>query len=104
MGDEGRKLIAYVGPMLKDLNTFLSKAVPDTRLTIKKYQDAKFEFLAYCLKVKELDDEEYEFAVSLRNSSLHVIVILATCSSIVQCVMMRKVNFTNTSALDTVYT
>ena len=64
MGDEGRKLIAYVGPMLKDLNTFLSKAVPDTRLTIKKYQDAKFEFLAYCLKVKELDDEEYEFAVS----------------------------------------
>lgn len=70
MSEEGRKLIAYVGPMLKDLNTFLSKAVPDTKLTIKKYQDAKFEFLAYCLKVKELDDEEYEFAVSTKTAPI----------------------------------
>lgn len=31
--------------MISDLNTFLNKAVPDTRLTIKKYLDAKFEYL-----------------------------------------------------------
>jgi Arfaptin-like domain len=39
----------YIGfdlcQMISDLNTFLNKAVPDTRLTIKKYLDAKFEYL-----------------------------------------------------------
>ncbi|KAK2501906.1 hypothetical protein MC885_017969 [Smutsia gigantea] len=45
--------------MLTDLNTYLNKAIPDTRLTIKKYLDVKFEYLSYCLKVKEMDDEEY---------------------------------------------
>ncbi|XP_064406147.1 PRKCA-binding protein-like isoform X2 [Halichondria panicea] len=60
MADEGMKFIVNVGPMLRELYTFLEKAVPDTRLTLKKYTDAKVEFLAYCLKVKEMDDEEYE--------------------------------------------
>ena len=41
-----------VRPMLKDLNTFVTKAIPDTRLTVKKYLDAKFEYLSYCLKAK----------------------------------------------------
>ena len=31
--------------MISDMNTYLNKAVPDTRLTIKKYLDAKFEYL-----------------------------------------------------------
>eukprot|EP00731_Ephydatia_muelleri_P029184 Em0020g828a len=62
LADEGDKLIKQIGPILKDLSTFLDKAVPDTKLTLKKYSDAKFEFLSYCLKVKELDDEEYEAA------------------------------------------
>ena len=31
--------------MLSDLNTYLSKAIPDTKLTIKKYADIKFEYL-----------------------------------------------------------
>ncbi len=31
--------------MISDLNTYLTKAVPDTRLTVKKYLDAKFEYL-----------------------------------------------------------
>lgn len=31
--------------MISDLNTYLNKAVPDTRLTIKKYLDVKFEYL-----------------------------------------------------------
>lgn len=42
--------------MISDLNTYLNKAVPDTRLTIKKYLDAKFEYLVCfrditCIKV-----------------------------------------------------
>ncbi|CAF1116623.1 unnamed protein product [Didymodactylos carnosus] len=55
-------LLRTVKPMITDLNTYLSKAIPDTRLTIQKYADAKFEYLSYCLKVKEMDDEEYSFA------------------------------------------
>ncbi|KAL8581069.1 PRKCA-binding protein [Nucella lapillus] len=56
------RMLKTLKPMISDLNTFLFKAVPDTRLTIKKYLDAKFEYLSYCLKVKELDDEEYSYA------------------------------------------
>ncbi|CAH1794593.1 unnamed protein product, partial [Owenia fusiformis] len=56
------KMLKTVKPMISDLNTYLNKAVPDTRLTVKKYLDAKFEYLSYCLKVKEMDDEEYSYA------------------------------------------
>jgi hypothetical protein len=56
------KMLKTCKPMINDLNTYLNKAVPDTRLTIKKYLDAKFEYLSYCLKVKEMDDEEYSYA------------------------------------------
>jgi len=35
--------------MISDLNTYLHKAVPDTRLTIKKYLDVKFEYLVSVL-------------------------------------------------------
>ncbi|XP_074647384.1 PRKCA-binding protein-like isoform X2 [Tubulanus polymorphus] len=56
------RLLKTAKPMISDLNTYLNKAVPDTRLTIKKYLDAKFEYLSYCLKVKEMDDEEYSYA------------------------------------------
>nr|XP_036862887.1 PRKCA-binding protein isoform X5 [Manis javanica] len=55
----GIRLLKTIKPMLTDLNTHLRKAIPDTRLTIKKYLDVKFEYLSYCLKVKEMDDEEY---------------------------------------------
>lgn len=57
----GIKLLKTVKPMLTDLGTYLNKAVPDTKLTIKKYADVKFEYLSYCLKVKEMDDEEYTY-------------------------------------------
>lgn len=53
--------LSKVKPVVQDLSTFLNKAVPDTKLTVKKYLDAKFEYLSYCLKVKEMDDEEYAF-------------------------------------------
>lgn len=64
----GIRLLKTIKPMLTDLNTYLNKAIPDTRLTIKKYLDVKFEYLSYCLKVKEMDDEEYSCIVSTRGA------------------------------------
>ncbi|KAG8195368.1 hypothetical protein JTE90_001386 [Oedothorax gibbosus] len=61
MERHGIKFLKTVKPMLTDLGTYLNKAVPDTKLTIKKYADVKFEYLSYCLKVKEMDDEEYTY-------------------------------------------
>lgn len=61
MEKHGIKMLRTVRPMLTDLATYITKAVPDTKLTIKKYADAKFEYLSYCLKVKEMDDEEYTY-------------------------------------------
>ncbi|XP_053205023.1 PRKCA-binding protein-like [Panonychus citri] len=57
---QGTTMIRQMKPLVEDLNTFLNKAVPDTRLTIKKYGDVKMEYLSYCLKVKEMDDEEVD--------------------------------------------
>ena len=57
----GVKQLQTLKPMIKDLTTYLNKAIPDTKLTIKKYADTKFEYLSYCLKVKEMDDEEYSY-------------------------------------------
>ena len=68
-GDAHRKMerfavmtLRQLKPMVSDLNTFLTKVVPDTKLTIKKYLKTKFEYLSYCLKVKEMDDEEQGFS------------------------------------------
>ncbi len=44
------------------MEVYLKKAIPDTKDTIKRYADVKFEYLSYCLKVKELDDEEASYA------------------------------------------
>lgn len=44
------------------MGTYLTKAIPDTKLTIRKYADAKFTYLSYCLKVKEMDDEEHSYS------------------------------------------
>ncbi|XP_063228846.1 PRKCA-binding protein isoform X2 [Bacillus rossius redtenbacheri] len=57
----GIKMLKTVKPILSDLGTYLYKAIPDTKLTIRKYADTKFEYLSYCLKVKEMDDEEYSY-------------------------------------------
>lgn len=62
MEKNATEMIKKVKPVLSDMGTYLYKAIPDTRLTVKKYADAKFEYLAYCLKVKEMDDEECSFA------------------------------------------
>jgi len=57
----GISMLKKTKPILTDLGTYLTKAIPDTKLTIKKYADVKFEYLSYCLKVKEMDDEEYSY-------------------------------------------
>merc|ERR1711972_220043 len=57
----GISMLKQTKPILSDLGTYLTKAIPDTKLTIKKYADVKFEYLSYCLKVKELDDEDYSY-------------------------------------------
>jgi len=46
-------LMKTIKPMISDLDTYLKKAIPDTKLTIKKYADVKFEYLSYCLKVRK---------------------------------------------------
>ena len=45
------KLVRTVKPMVSDLDTYLNKAIPDTKHTIRKYADVKFEYLSFCLKV-----------------------------------------------------
>ncbi|CAG7832799.1 unnamed protein product [Allacma fusca] len=58
----GVEMVKQLKPVLSDLGTYLYKAIPDTKLTIGKYADAKFEYLSFCLKVKEMDDEEFNYA------------------------------------------
>ncbi|XP_037300574.1 PRKCA-binding protein isoform X4 [Manduca sexta] len=58
---DGIKMLKTLKPILSDMGTYLNKAIPDTKLTIRKYADTKFEYLSYCLKVKEMDDEEYGY-------------------------------------------
>lgn len=59
---DGLEVIKKIKPILDDLGTYLHKAIPDTKLTVRRYMDAKFTYLSYCLKVKEMDDEEHSFA------------------------------------------
>uniref|UniRef100_A0A336KGB0 PRKCA-binding protein n=1 Tax=Culicoides sonorensis TaxID=179676 RepID=A0A336KGB0_CULSO len=59
---EGISMIKSLKPVIADFGTYLHKAIPDTKLTVNKYLDAKFAYLSYCLKVKEMDDEEHQFA------------------------------------------
>lgn len=59
---DGIKMVKRVKPVLGDLGTYLNKAIPDTKLTVRKYANAKFRYLSYCLKVKEMDDEEHSYA------------------------------------------
>ncbi|XP_053695199.1 PRKCA-binding protein [Sabethes cyaneus] len=62
MEKDGIKMIKTLKPILADLGTYLHKAIPDTKLTVKRYADAKFTYLSYCLKIKEMDDEEHSYA------------------------------------------
>lgn len=44
--------------MLHDLNTYLHKAIPDTKLTIRKYLDVKFEYLVRKKALEQQDDQQ----------------------------------------------
>jgi PRKCA-binding protein len=50
--------------MINALRCHAEAAIPDVRQTLAKYLDAKYEYLSYCLRVKELEDEEAEFGLA----------------------------------------
>lgn len=58
---DGINMIKSLKPVVADFGTYLNKAIPDTKLTVQKYLDAKFTYLSYCLKCKEMDDEEHSY-------------------------------------------
>ncbi|XP_030402024.1 PRKCA-binding protein isoform X2 [Gopherus flavomarginatus] len=62
----GIRLLKTIKPMLTDLNTYLNKAIPDTRLTIKKYLDVKFEYLALGEPLYRVSTGNYEYRLVLR--------------------------------------
>ncbi|KAF4799089.1 PRKCA-binding protein [Turdus rufiventris] len=62
----GIHLLKTIKPMLTDLNTYLNKAIPDTRLTIKKYLDVKFEYLALGEPLYRVSTGNYEYRLILR--------------------------------------
>lgn len=59
---EGIQMIKALKPVIANFGTYLNKAIPDTKLTVKRYADSKFAYLSYCLKVKEMDDEEQSYS------------------------------------------
>jgi PRKCA-binding protein len=59
---EGIQMIKTLKPVIANFGTYLEKAIPDTKLTVRKYADSKFAYLSYCLKVKEMDDEEQSYS------------------------------------------
>jgi hypothetical protein len=59
---DGIQMIKALKPVVANFGTYLHKAIPDTKLTVRKYADSKFAYLSYCLKVKEMDDEEQSYS------------------------------------------
>uniref|UniRef100_A0A8C1U0S7 PRKCA-binding protein n=1 Tax=Cyprinus carpio TaxID=7962 RepID=A0A8C1U0S7_CYPCA len=62
----GIQLLKTIKPMLHDLNTYLHKAIPDTKLTIRKYLDVKFEYLALGDPLYRVSTGNYEYRLILR--------------------------------------
>lgn len=58
--------------MISDLNTYLNKAVPDTRLTIKKYLDVKFEYL---VSLEILLARKFKKAIFFQKKMLRYIIL-----------------------------
>jgi PRKCA-binding protein len=59
---EGIQMIKALKPVVANFGTYLHKAIPDTKQTVRRYADSKFAYLSYCLKVKEMDDEEQSYS------------------------------------------
>lgn len=64
IGKEHAAMAIRYEQTVKELRCHAEAAIPDVRQTLAKYLDAKYEYLAYCLRVKELEDEEAEFGVA----------------------------------------
>uniref|UniRef100_A0A674B2W2 PRKCA-binding protein n=1 Tax=Salmo trutta TaxID=8032 RepID=A0A674B2W2_SALTR len=64
----GIQLLKTIKPMLHDLNTYLHKAIPDTKLTIRKYLDVKFEYLVRAIgePMYRVGTGNYEYRLVLR--------------------------------------
>lgn len=45
------KLVQDMDRVIEKIQTFITKIIPDTKVTLKKYLDNKFEYLSFCLKV-----------------------------------------------------
>uniref|UniRef100_A0A914CQC8 PRKCA-binding protein n=1 Tax=Acrobeloides nanus TaxID=290746 RepID=A0A914CQC8_9BILA len=55
-------LVSKIQDVLDTLSNYVNKAIPDAKQSLKKYLDAKFEYLSFCLKIKEMEDEEVQMA------------------------------------------
>uniref|UniRef100_A0A914I9E0 AH domain-containing protein n=1 Tax=Globodera rostochiensis TaxID=31243 RepID=A0A914I9E0_GLORO len=61
-GKEHWALAQSVGELVQALQGHANAAIPDARQSLNRYSDAKYEYLAHCLRAKELEDEEVETA------------------------------------------
>ncbi|KAI6236523.1 PRKCA-binding protein [Aphelenchoides besseyi] len=59
---ETPSLVSKIEQIASTFRVYYEKAVPDTKDSVKKYLDKKFEYLSFCLKIKEMDDEEAQMA------------------------------------------
>ncbi|KAE9554319.1 hypothetical protein FO519_002490 [Halicephalobus sp. NKZ332] len=59
---ETSQFLSTVERLIDSIQSFVKNAIPDCRLSLSKYMNAKFEYLSYCLKLKEMEDEEVEMA------------------------------------------
>ena len=50
----GAEFVRKASTVVGDFNTFLVRAIPDMRLTVNKYLDAKFEYLVFIFAAVEL--------------------------------------------------
>uniref|UniRef100_A0A7E4ZT19 PRKCA-binding protein n=1 Tax=Panagrellus redivivus TaxID=6233 RepID=A0A7E4ZT19_PANRE len=59
---ENTQFVTQVEKVIDSIQSYVKNAIPDVRLSLSKYMNAKFEYLSYCLKIKEMEDEEVEMA------------------------------------------
>uniref|UniRef100_A0AC34REK5 PRKCA-binding protein n=1 Tax=Panagrolaimus sp. JU765 TaxID=591449 RepID=A0AC34REK5_9BILA len=59
---ETSQFVSNVERLIDSIQSYVKNAIPDVRLSLSKYMNAKFEYLSYCLKIKEMEDEEVEMA------------------------------------------
>lgn len=92
------KSFTSVMPVFKkiivDLKNFFNCVLPDMRATVKKYANAKFEYLSYCLKVKEMEDEE-SFFTAIREPLYRVETGNLEYRHAVRLRQMARTNFAN---------